>query len=304
MRRAAGLLLLLLAAACGDRGGEPPCLARVPDAPTQVFDEMPEPPVDGVAERIVTLAPGLTELVAHLDGVERLVGVTPWCNHPAGVKDIAKVSVLPLDFEGIVALRPTLVIADRTLHTSGLEQLRRRFPKSLLELETSRSLADLRGSMVALAHRLGRGGQAKSWLARYDAEVDSWRAPARKRPLRVLVVSEWDPLNVIGPFGLMHDMLRLAGCVNVACDTNMPSGAFSPELVLERRPDVILHRTGPPPERLRGRWRGVPALEQGRLANCEADDLARGGPRVLDALARLRKVLHGEAPMHTLAGGS
>lgn len=304
MRRALLPLLVLLVTACGERGGDCPCLDRVPRKPEPVLRlEMRDFGTDR-PQRIVTLAPGLTEIVAYLDGVERLVGVSKWCDHPAAVADVAKVAVMPLDYEGIVALRPDLVVADHTLHKSALEQLGRRFGSELLVLETSRSLVDLCESIDIAGARIGTEAARDASMAfrdAYSTAVRGWEAPARERPLRVLVVSEWEPFNVVGPFGLMHDMLRLAGCVNVACDTNMPSGPFSAELVLERRPDVILHRSGPPPERMRTRWRGVPAIDGGRLANCESDDLMRGGPRILDALARLRAVLHGTAPLTSLA---
>lgn len=304
MRHVLFIAFLLFVAACGERGNSCPCLEAVPRKPEPLLRLESRHYRGERPQRIVTLAPGLTEIIAYLDGVERLVGVSKWCDHPAEVGGIKQVAVMPLDYEGIVVLRPDLVVADNTLHKSALEQLAKRFGRALLVLETSRSLVDLRQSVAIAAACLGTAAARDAEAAFSDAHraaVLEWKAPDRERPLRVLVVSEWDPLNVVGPFGLMHDMLRLAGCVNVACDTNMPSGPFSAELVLERRPDVILHRSGPPPERLRRRWRGVPAIDNEQLANCEADDLMRGGPRILEALARLRAVLHGQTPLTSLA---
>jgi ABC-type Fe3+-hydroxamate transport system substrate-binding protein len=65
--------------------------------------------------------------------------------------------------------------------------------------------------------------------------------------------------------------------------------------VLARRPDWILTPRKPMPERLRERWRNVPAVKRGQFVEASADDLVRAGPRLLDGLARLADTLLGAA---------
>ncbi|MDJ0973136.1 MAG: helical backbone metal receptor [Planctomycetota bacterium] len=270
--------------------------------------------------RIVSTAPGITETVAHLDGLKHLVGVTPYCNHPEGVEDIAQVTVMPINVEAILALEPDLVIADRTLHRSSVDALRRRFEGRLLLLETSRSLAHYKRSVAMLTMVLhddpvalttssnrpidrGRRLVGKIGLVREliagRLRRETYADPHKPLP-RVLIVSQWEPLYVEGPDTLMGDLVRMCGCVNVACDLDHPSNTFNEELVLVRKPDVILHREASVPERLRKRWASVPAFQQGRVASVAGDAFSRGGPRLVDALRVLHDALAGERPMSAL----
>lgn len=337
MSRGALLALLLLLAACGGEEAAAPlaCLGHVGEDVDGAFAtfgagedgrarvsyedgvvlEVPRRP-----GRIVSTAPGITETVAYLGGLERLVGVTPWCNHPLGVERIAEVTVIPMNVEAVLALEPDLIVADRTLHRSSVDALRRRFEGRLLLLETSRSLAHYETSVALLAFVLhddsvatppsssrpidrgrrlvGELASVRRRIARAQSRATS--AGPRKPPLRVLIVAQWDPLYVEGPGTLMHDLIRICGCVNVACDLDQASGTFSEELVLSRRPDVILYRDGPPPARLRARWGGIPAVRHARLGSVAADAFSRGGPRLVGALGTLHAALAGEVPLGVL----
>ena len=260
--------------------------ARVPEAP----------------RRIVSTLPSLTELVAHLAGSEVLVGVSPHCNFPPEVLSLPKVSVLPVDVEGLRALRPDLVLCDADFHAQSLELLERhRIPALMVE---SRSLAHLDVTIDVLAQVLGGTvvqDRALLLRQRLSKARDSASLSQRVPPQRVLLVDQTDPLNVLGPGSLLDDMLRACGCVNVACDLGRPSAPFSEESVLMRAPDWILTTWEPLPERLRMRWARLPALARGQVVLAAADDLLRPGPRTPEALERLAAVLSGRLAPELLA---
>ncbi len=292
----------------------PPCLDQVAEAPDGAFAEL-SPEVDAAntvvyadglsmfvpeePKRIVTTLPGLTEMVAYLGAEDRLVGVTKWCDHPKSVTSLRRISVLPFDAEGLLQAKPDLVILDRRLHRRDLALIRRRIGL-ILPLETSRSLPHLVHSMTLLAEVLG-GETAKARAAAFKARYEALLARIdpnwpRGRP-RVLLVGQWDPLIALGPGSLQDDLLRACGCLNMACDLRTDaSGPFNEELVLARGATWFLTPKEPLPDRLRERWKNVPAMKAGRLAPAWTDDLARGGPRILDALERLYAVLRGEQP--------
>lgn len=257
--------------------------------------------VERNAKRIASAVPGITEMVAFLGRGERLVAVSEWCDFPPEVvQGVPQISVLPFNPEGFLAVRPDLLLVDRRLHSRDLDVIRRRIPNVLL-LESSRSLGHLRASFELLHRVLGadEAGTERylAWQARAAALVPSIAARHEGTPPRVLVVGQWDPLYVLGSGALIDDLLRLCGCVNIAWDLKSDaSGTFSEELVLARRPDWILTPGTPMPERLRERWRNLPAVKRGQLADGSTDDLARGGPRLLDGLARLADILLGQAP--------
>jgi len=307
-----GIWLLLDAL---ERRVEPGCLQQVAGAPISAFwqargaaDEPLEIEYDDRlvihvgrdARRIASTVPGITEMVAFLGRGDRLVAVSKWCDFPADVvKGLTRVSVLPFNPEGFLAVRPDLLLVDRRLHRRDLPVIRRRIPNVLL-LESSRSLGHLQASFELLYRVLGADEAGteryQAWQARAAALVQSIAARRLEPPPRVLVVGQWDPLYVLGRGALIDDLLRICGCVNVACDLESDaSGTFSEELVLARRPDWILTPGTPLPERLRERWRNLPAVKRGQLTDGSADDLVRGGPRLLEGLARLADTLLGAA---------
>ncbi|MDA1193894.1 MAG: helical backbone metal receptor [Planctomycetota bacterium] len=314
----AGLLLVFLGAVwvrLSSLEGRlyPACLDRVASAPDGAFARV-LPAEDGAStlrvdygdgvilevprspQRIASTLPGVTEMIAYLGAVDRLVAVSPWCDTPESVNALRRVTVQPFDAEGLLAAAPDLVVIDRRLHRRDLALIRSRVP-AVLMLETSRSLDHLVYSMEVLAAAVGGEDQAAAFRAERDAVVAAIVADAPPDALGVLVVGQWDPLYALGPGSLLDDLLRICGYRNIACDLGTDaSGTFSEELVLARAPAWILRPEQPLPERLAERWKRVPALRDGRLAPAYADDLMRGGPRILGALARLHAVLRGHVP--------
>ncbi len=303
-----GLLVLFLLAILAmldslERRVHPPCLDQVAEAPDGAFPEV-DPGVDGRPMRIASALPGITEMVAYLGAADRLVAISPWCDVPAGANDPRRVSVQPFDAEGFIATKPDLVIVDRRLHLRDLATIRRH-ARHILPLETSRSLAHLRQSLVLLARVLEveDTGPVEAFERRYEALLASIDSTWPDGPPRVFLAGGWDPLYALGPGSLLDDMLRICGGTNIACDLGTDaSGTFSEELVLAREPAWILSTTNEPmPDRLRERWARVPAVRDGRIAPAHVDDIVRGGPRILDALERLNDVLRGRRPPADLA---
>ncbi|MDJ0521244.1 MAG: ABC transporter substrate-binding protein [Planctomycetota bacterium] len=245
-------------------------------------------------KRILSTLPGITEMLCHLGAEAQIVAVSPHCDHPPSIQSKPRVAVQPLDAEGVLAQKADLLIADSRLLRRDIGLIRSRVGAVLL-LDTSRSLPHLAQAMRTLALVLGTEEAMErqaAFFRRMNALVETLERDASETPPRVLVVAQWDPLYVLGSGSLIDDLLRLCGCVNVACDLKSDaSGTFSEELVIARRPDVILSLHGPLPDRLKTRWRTVPAVKDGRVLDGESDDLMRAGPRILDALERLARQL-------------
>jgi iron complex transport system substrate-binding protein len=309
---AAALALLL------QRRGSEPCFDRVRPAHaaravTSIVSEGREIRVRGPdgeqraprgAQRIVSTLPGVTEVVAALGGLDRLVAVSPWCDTPDAVRDLPRVGVLPLDVEAVLSHEPDLVVTDRRLLRRDLDALRGR-GISVLALETSRSLADLADAIDVLAHALDTPHArafAADWRQDLGVVLREAERTVRTPPPRVLVVSQWDPLHAICEGALLDDMLRILGCANVACDLgDVASGPFSEELVFERQPEWILSTSGPMPASLAERWNVVPAVVSGKVAVATSPDLVRAGPASLSGFRRLTGLLAGTIPADRLS---
>jgi iron complex transport system substrate-binding protein len=257
--------------------------------------------------RVVSTLPGLTETWVFLGGADRLVAVSPHCDLPPGSPDLPRLAVLPLDREALAALRPDLVLVDEVLYPEGLDEAvgeeDGRGP-AVLPL-ASASLAHLRATVALLAAVLGTPEAARARLS-FEADLDAALRecappPGDPRPPRVLLLAQADPLYALGPGSLLADLLRACGAVNLACDLGRASGPFAEEVVLARRPDVVVDVEGHAlPAPLLERWSGVPAVRDGRVALLDEDLFVRGGPRTPEALRRIARLVR---PAAGPAGG-
>ena len=260
---------------------------------------VPRPP-----RRVVSMLPGLTEIVDVLGAGDTLVAVSEHCDTPSYVEELPHLAVLPVDYESLLALRPDLILTDATLHGAELEAMRRRGLR-VLPLESSRSLAHL-GTTVDLLAQVFDTPDAREAARRFGQELADAlayaRPPADAPPPRVLLVAESSPLYVLGPGSLLDDMVRACGGIDVACDLGRASGPFAAELVYARRPDWILLTGGALSGLLRERWSALPALEADQVASVAGDAFVRAGPRSPGALRRLADVLRGRVPADRLGG--
>jgi iron complex transport system substrate-binding protein len=158
-----------------------------------------------------------------------------------------------------------------------------------------RSLADLWASIERIAVALGDPAAGPVLVARVQAELASVRAAVAVRPpARVLLVVGHRPLIVAGGGTLQDELLEIAGGRNVAADAATSWPQFSMEVVIARRPDVILDAamgTEAGGETLFASRAG-PGDGGPRIVPMATDTLLRAGPRVGQAARTLAHALH------------
>jgi iron complex transport system substrate-binding protein len=253
----------------------------------------------------VSLVPALTEVLFAVGAGPQVVAVSSFDHFPPEVERLPRVgALLDPDTERILALRPDLVVIYGS--QSDLEQ---QFARAQVRtfiyrhggiptiLETIRELGVLTGREAAAA-ALAR--ELRSRLDRVRARVKG-----RTRP-RVLLVFERQPRSLreiyaSGGSGFLHEMLEIAGGLNVFADVARESVQPSLETILARAPEIILEvraegliaETAVAGER--GVWSAVasvPAVRSGRVHFLSGDYLVVPGPRFAAATEALARVLH------------
>ncbi len=260
-------------------------------------------------QRIISLSPGITEVLFAVGAGNRVVGVTNYCAWPAEALDRPKVGgFLDPNYEAMVALRPDLVLLmpSHRDHRAELERLGLRY-----EVVDQTRLEDIRASILTIGALCGKEELARgieTELAR-RVEVVKTRAAALPRP-RVLLSSGRDlrsgTLNevyIVGPTTFLGNLLALAGGENVFTDTTMDYPALSGEAILRLNPEVIVEFTngieamGVSREQVVAAWKALPGLaaaESGRIAVLDGAYLTIPGPRVADTLEALAAAIHPE----------
>lgn len=252
-------------------------------------------------ERIVSLAPSITEILFALGLESRLAGVTDWCDFPPAAKSKPSVGqVISPSLEKIAALKPDLVLAttagNRRETATAIERLGIPLyglnPRSVEEVLTSiRTLGEL-------LHVQQAGADLEAGL-RSRLETVAARVGGRPRP-RVLFVLWLEPLMSIGRQTFVHDALVRAGAESVSADRPEDWPRLSLEEALRQNPDYLILAHSPALERRLATlrtdpvWSTLRALRENHVVLLD-EAVLRPGPRIVDAIEQLARALHPEA---------
>ncbi len=260
------------------------------------------------ARRIVSLVPALTEMLFALGAGSQVVAVSSYDEFPPEVKSLPRVgALLDPDMERILALRPDLVVVYGS-QTDLQAQLARAGIRAFNYRHAG--LAGVFNTLKELGAAVGRSGEADRLAREIRERLDAIQARVRGRPRpRTLLVFERDPASLRGVYvsggvGFLHDMLEIAGGVNVFADMARESVQPSVETMLARAPDVILEvrvkgllapADVAEAKRVWGALASVPAVQHGRIQILHGDHLVVPGPRVVQGTEAFARALHPDA---------
>jgi cobalamin transport system substrate-binding protein len=260
-----------------------------------------------VPRRIVSLVPATTEMLFAMGAGDRVIGVSSYDRYPPAVESRTRLGgLLDPDVERLLALHPDLVIVYGT-QTDLRQQLARAGIETFSYVD--QGLPEIMGTIRTLGARVGSRAAADALAADMERRLDAIRArvAGHPRPRALLVIGRQNgslqQIIASGGSGFLHDMLLAAGADDVLGDVHRKSVQMSTEMVLARRPDVILELhygaslDATALERERRVWNAlpaVPAVRDGRVYPLVGDEFVVPGPRVVSAVERFARVLHPE----------
>jgi len=238
-------------------------------------------------ERVVSLAPSLSEIVVELGSADLLVGVLDAGERPVELQQLPSVGRYgQLDIERLLSLKPDLLLLwPGSVGPAQREQLKRlNIPTFVAE---PHNFAELTAQIEAIAARLGRPERgsvlAGDLRQRLEALHQRYR---RDQPLRVFY-QVWDrPLYTVGGGQIISDALQVCGARNVFADLTLPAPQVSVEAVLQRNPEVILASDQAQLEAWEV-WPQVAAVKQGQLLLVADKGLERPSGQMIEATAKL-----------------
>ena len=244
------------------------------------------------AQRIVSLAPHVTELLFAAGAGARVVGVVAYSDFPPEAKSLPQVGgYSKVDLEAVAALQPDLVIAwksgNRDTHLDRLRALG--IPVFLNE---PRSLEDVARSLEQFGTQAGTDTVAADAARAFRARHAALSARYRERPPVSTFYQIWDrPLMTINDEHLIADVIRLCGGRNVFGTLGTLSATVGVEAVLAANPQAIVASgMGEARPEWLGQWKRWPDLAanaSGSLFFIPPDILQRHTPRILDGASRL-----------------
>jgi iron complex transport system substrate-binding protein len=261
--------------------------------------QQPRPP-----QRIISFIPALTEMLFAIGAGPRVVAVGSFDEYPPEVKKLARVgALLDPDLERILALKPDLVTVygsqadlQRQLERAGIPTLQYRHA----------GLPDVFKTILELGTRVGLPREAETLTKSIHQHLDRIRQRVSGRPRpRTMIVFGREALALrgiyaSGGYGFLDDMLNAAGGDNVFADVQRESVQATSELILARRPDVIIElRVGDMllDEQKKeidvwNRLSSVPAVQSKRVFFLTDARTVVPGPRVAEGTELLARALH------------
>lgn len=251
-------------------------------------------------QRIISLAPSITEILFALKLADQVIGVTSYCDFPNEAKAKEKVGdTIKPNLERLIALKPDLILISTASQlekiTSQLDQLGIPVfvtnPKSVTEVVVSiRKIGELTGA-TQQAEALASEMQTR--IAAVQRQVTNQVAP------RILYILQLSPLITAGKNTFINDLIKQAGGHSISGEETADYPQFSRETALARAPDVIIvpasHGTELVNiEAVQQFFATTPAIKNNRLVRINPDLIDRPGPRIVEGLEVLHAGIHGQ----------
>ena len=284
MRRAAvaaGLLLVLAGAGCGERAE--PVGAGAPLYPVTVQSSAGITALAAEPKRIVVLSRPYARVLKGLGAGDRLVGSgLAGLNGPALVR-------------GIASAHPDLVVASTETDPADLQNVRKQ-TKAAIFVAPDSSIAEVERAIDDLGLLTGRPVQAREAVGRIQAGVESVRARLQgAQPVKVFVDTGF--FNTVGDNSLLGDLVHTAGGSNVA-GANPESAPFDLRALARLAPDAYLATSdsGTTLKRLRrsAQTKHLPAVRSGRVYVID-QRLGQPSLELARGLTTIAKLLHPNA---------
>lgn len=253
-------------------------------------------------ERIISLAPANTEILFALGLGEKVVGITNVCNYPSQTKEKEKIGDYDNpNLERIIELRPDLILASHGNPTELINQLEK-LDYTVVGLKPN-NIDHIISSIAMVGKITGNDKEAAKLTKEMEGRIEAVLAETsslveNNRP-RVLYVVWYKPLWTAGSGTFIDELIQKAGGINIAGDiAGWPQ--MNLETVIEKNPQVIIIGYSEDQPELIQAVRNESTLDQtdafknNQIHTIDTDIVSRTGPRIVDALEEMAKIIHPE----------
>ena len=244
------------------------------------------------AQRIISLAPHVTELLFAAGGGSRIAGAVSYSDYPEEAKRIPRIGDnRMIDIERVAALRPDLVVV--WMHGSSQRQIGQLRALGIpIYHSEPRRLADIPDAVRRLGKLLGTDAAAEAQARQLEGKLAALaKRYAGRAPVRTFY-QVWDkPLYTLNGAHIVSDAIRLCGGEHIFASMKVTAPVVDIESVLQRDPEAIFSTAARSDDDGGiGIWRSfttMTAVRQANLFRVDGNLLNRAGPRMIDGAAAL-----------------
>lgn len=279
-------------------------------SPIQLVDDgARQVSLPGPAQRIVSLAPHITEVLFAAGAGDRIVGTVSYSDYPEAAKSIPLVgSYNQVNFERILSLNPDLIIGwyDGNSAETIEKIVLLNVPVYMSEPRTMDSIAHNIRQFGVLTGTETTANAAAEEFDRHRAELK--QKNSTKAPIRVFYQVWEDPLYTLGGGHFITDLYNLCGGINVFGDQSDPSPIVSVEAIVIRNPQVMLtgghhgKRSIKDWKQKWQNWGNIAAVKNDMMFFVNQDVYTRSTPRTVNAAENLCAILDKAREVYYPAG--
>ena len=258
--------------------------------------------INEAPQRIVSHVPSLTEILFALGVSEKVVGVSDYCDFPEEARLKPSVgNYFNPSIENIVSLEPDLVLTD-----GHIESIKRLDDLGITYMVIEpRDIDGVFSDIELLGKVIGVEDKAGELIGEMRADISRILDRVKGSPtVRVFYVIDATDLSnpwTAGPGSFVDSFISMTGGENIAAEAPAPWVKFSIEEVVNLDPEIIILTTRhgtlfTSPEQLKSHpaWRETTAVKQDRIHIIDADLVDRAGPRIVQGLEEIARIIHPE----------
>ena len=254
------------------------------------------------AQRVISLAPHVTELIYAVGGGDKIVGTVKYSDYPKAAQGIPRIGDNRLiDIERILAMKPDLLIV--WMHGAFEQQLDvlRRSGVPFFYSDPQK-LSDIPSSLQRYGQMLGNQAQAQTEAHRFEQALQTLKTTySNQTPVSVFYQVWHQPIYTLNDHHMVSDAIRVCGGRNIFGGLSASAPVVSIEAVLQESPEVILtgmikmkSEEATAKEQGLEQWRAYPllrAVQNKALIAIDGDLLNRAGPRSIEGAELICKAL-------------
>lgn len=244
-------------------------------------------------QRIVSLAPSVTETLFALGVGNKVMGVTTYCDYPPEALEKEKVGdTTRPNLERIISLGPDLVIVSTA---SQLEQFVSKLEELNIPVYVSnpRNVEGVLLSINAIGEMVGASSRARELSADLRARLGAIESKVKTSGTKtVFFILSSEPLFTVGGATFIDDLINRAGGRSISTEISGDYPQYSLESALASSPEVIFLASGAD---LPARLNSTRAAQSGRVYHIDDNLLLRPGPRIVDGLEEMAARIHPES---------
>jgi len=257
--------------------------------------------ITSAPQRIISLAPGITETLYALGLDDKIAGVTTFCDWPAAARTKPRIGGFTNpSIEKIVSLKPDLIIATADGNRKDTVRQLERIGLPIYVTNPSDTNGILR-SILHIGEITNREKEADILVEKLKKRLNNITAQIRrKNKPRVFFQIGLEPVVTAGKGTLINEVIERAGGVNVADLDTARYPRYSAEGIMGAAPEIILFAPMVNDKEFMAgkifwqKFRGVPAIKNNKLYPINTDLISRASPRIVDAIEKMALIFHPE----------